>query len=160
VNDNRCPPIEVSRRIAAPASAIFRILADPNMHTEIDGSGMLRGTGSEGILTGVGDVFMMNMHFSRLGNFQMDNYVVQFDSTARIGWEPVAGRGHPEIGRRIGHRWSYHLTQDGPDATVVTEIYDCSSAPADFRHGMNNGTDWIVSMQATLERLDGVACRR
>jgi hypothetical protein len=28
------------------------------------------------------------------------------------------------------------LTPDGPDATVVTEIYDCSRAPEEDRAGM------------------------
>ncbi len=25
-----------------------------------------------------------------------------------------------------GQRWSFELTPDGPDATIVTEIFDCS----------------------------------
>jgi hypothetical protein len=34
-------PVRVSRRIEAPAADIFRVLADPRRHLEIDGSGML-----------------------------------------------------------------------------------------------------------------------
>jgi hypothetical protein len=43
---------------------------------------------------------------------------------------------------------------DGPNATVVTEIYDCSQAPEEQRLGMDNGRVWITSMTKTLARLD------
>jgi hypothetical protein len=36
-------PVEVSRRIEAPAAVIFKILANPQRHMDFDGSGMLRG---------------------------------------------------------------------------------------------------------------------
>ena len=37
-------PIEVSRRIEAPAAPIFEVLANPQRHMDFDGSGMLRVT--------------------------------------------------------------------------------------------------------------------
>lgn len=154
MNEEPCPPIKVTRRIEAPASEIFRILINPEMHKVIDGSGMLRGAETRDPITAVGDVFVMNMHYSELGDYQMDNYVVEFELDRRIGWEPVAGQGHPEIGGRVGHRWSFLMSPDGPSATIVTELYDCSSAPADFRRGMDDGKIWIDGMNATLERLD------
>ncbi|HKE51842.1 MAG TPA: hypothetical protein VKE25_10060, partial [Actinomycetes bacterium] len=48
----------------------------------------------------------------------------------------------------------------GPDATIVTEIYDCSRAPEDEREGMDNGRIWIESMAATLDRLDRACTER
>jgi len=36
-------PLEVSRRIEAPAAVVFAILASPQRHKDFDGSGMLRG---------------------------------------------------------------------------------------------------------------------
>jgi hypothetical protein len=157
VNDEPCPPVKVTRRIDAPASKIFQILTSPGMHTFIDGSGMLRGAETQDPVTAVGDVFVMNMHYPELGDYQMDNHVVEFELDRRIGWEPVAGQGHPERGGRVGHRWSFLLTPDGPNATIVTELYDCSSAPADFRRGMDNGNIWVDGMDATLERLAELA---
>ena len=59
----------------------------------------------------------------------------------------------------MGQRWSYQLTPDGPDATVVTEIYDCSRAPEEQRAGMDDGKVWLEAMAKTLERLD-VLCAR
>jgi uncharacterized protein YndB with AHSA1/START domain len=153
-------PVRVSRRIEAPAADIFRVLADPRRHLEIDGSGMLRGAVSDAAVTGVGDVFTMRMYYSAHGDYEMDNHVVEFEQDRRIGWEPEAGSGHPDTDpdstaeARWGHVWSYELTPDGPDATIVTEIYDCSRAPEDERAGMDNGKIWAKSMAETLERLD------
>jgi dihydrofolate reductase len=48
-------PITVSRRVGAPASVIFPILADPGRHREFDGSGMLRGVVRGTKISAVGD---------------------------------------------------------------------------------------------------------
>ena len=154
--------VRVSRRIEAPAAVIFLVLADPGRHLELDGSGMLRGAVTTAPVTGVGDVFIMKMYFSELGDYEMNNHVVEYEQDRRIGWEPEAGRGHRDAGEaqdgsRWGHRWSYELVKDGPDATIVTEVYDCSSAPADARTGMSDGEVWTQAMAETLERLDA-AC--
>jgi hypothetical protein len=92
----------------------------------------------------------------------MNNHVVEYEPDRCIGWEPEAGRGHPNAASeasqqaRWGQRWSYELTPDGPDATIVTEIYDCSGAPEDERAAIDNGSIWVDSMNRTLERLDGL----
>jgi hypothetical protein len=84
----------------------------------------------------------MKMFFPHLGDYEMNNHVVEYEPDRRIGWEPEAGRGHPGAApdnpdsARWGQRWSYQLTPDGPGATIVTEIYDCSQAPEDERAGM------------------------
>jgi len=153
-------PVRVSRRIEAPASEIFRVLADPRRHLEIDGSEMLRGATSDAVISGVGDVFTMAMYYSELGDYEMSNHVVEFEQDRRIGWEPEAGRGHRATAAgstaetRWGHRWSFELVPDGPGATVVTEIYDCSAAPENARADMQNGAVWAGAMGSTLERLD------
>lgn len=156
-------PVTAARRIEAPADVIFRILADPAMHTALDGTGMLRGAVTTDPVSGIGDVFVMKMYFARLGDYEMNNHVVEFEPGRRIGWEPEAGRGHPDAGpdgtepARWGHRWSFELTPDGPDATIVTEIYDCSRVPAEARTGMDGGKVWIEGMTGTLGRL-AAAC--
>jgi hypothetical protein len=164
--DDECQPVAVSRRICAPAHDIFQVLADPARHLEIDGSQSLRGAGSAAVISGVGDVFVMKMYFPHLGDYEMNNHVVEYELDRRIGWEPEAGSGHPNAtaegsdSNRWGHRWSYQLTPDGPDATVVTEIYDCSRAPEDERAQMDNGNVWAESMAETLERLDALCARQ
>jgi hypothetical protein len=155
-------PITVSRRIGAPASEIFQILADPGRHRDLDGSGMLRGVVSGARISGVGDIFVMKMYFTELGDYEMNNHVVEYEPDRRIGWEPAAGRGHPnaapeaERQARWGQRWSFELAPDGPDATTVTEIFDCSRVPDDERVDIDNGNIWVESMTRTLERLDAL----
>jgi len=162
MTDVEYQPVTASRRICAPAHDIFQVLANPVRHLELDGSGSLRGAASTEMISGVGDVFVMKMYFSHLGDYEMNNHVVEYEQDRRIGWEPEAGRGHPAAAEesseqsRWGQRWSYQLTPDGPDATVVTEIYDCSRAPADARAQMDNGKVWAESMAKTLERLDAL----
>jgi hypothetical protein len=151
--------VSVSRRIEAPAKTIFGVLADPGRHTEIDGSGMLRGAVTSDVITGAGDVFVMKMYFERLGDYQMNNRVVVFEQDRLIGWEPAAGDGHPdESSGGWGHRWTFSLVPYGPDATVVTESYDCSRVPAEEQANMDGGRVWLDDMARTLELL-AKACR-
>jgi hypothetical protein len=153
-------PITVSRRICAPASEIFQLLANPGRHRDLDGSGMLRGLVSGTTISRVGDVFVMQMYFDELGDYQMINHVVEYEPDRRIGWEPEAGHGHPNAEpaadrpARWGQRWSFELTPDGPDATVVTEIFDCSRVPEDEQVDIDYGSIWVDSMRQTLDRLD------
>jgi len=166
VTDEEYEPVAVSRRIDAPAHQIFQILASPDRHLDLDGSGSLRGATSSAMISGVGDVFVMKMYFPHLGDYEMNNHVVEYEQDRRIGWEPEAGRGHPNAAPdsseapRWGHRWSYQLTPDGPDATVVTEIYDCSQVPEEERAEIDNGNIWAESMAKTLERLDALCVQR
>lgn len=155
-------PVAVSRRIAAPAADLFRILADPRRHPEMDGSGMLRGAVSHEVVRAVGDVFVMRMHHPPYGDYEMDNHVVEYEQDRRIGWEPQPGRNHPDAApggtgaTRWGHRWTYELTPAGPDATVVTARYDCSRLSPDMRASMDGGRVWTTAMTATLERLEAL----
>ena len=159
-------PVAVSRRICAPAQEIFQVLANPVRHTEFDGSQMLRGAVTPTVISGAGDVFVMKMYYSEIGEYEMNNHVVEYEQDRRIGWEPEAGRGHPDYHpgslapARWGQRWIYQLTPDGPDATIVTEIYDCSAAPEHERAEIDNGAIWAGDMAKTLERLDALCARR
>ena len=161
-------PVEVSRRIEAPAALIFEILANPQRHMDFDGSDMLRGAVIDRPISGVGETFTMKMH--RLGrDYLMLNYVVEFEPNRRISWEPAPGDlatagGNPsKVGIPAGYRWGYTLTPDGDNATVVTEVFDCG--PEENRWILlHEGGEWIngtnsvlESMTATLERLEKVS---
>jgi len=162
-----CKPVEVSRRIEAPAALIFKILANPQRHMDFDGSGMLRGAVLDGPISDVGDTFTMKMH--RLGDdYLMINYVVEFAPGRRIFWEPAPGDPSraegddpSKVGIPAGYRWGYILTPDGEDATVVTEVFDYGPLPEDLlRDGgaWINGTNSVLeSMAASLERLEKIS---
>ncbi|NAS25362.1 hypothetical protein GT755_27215 [Herbidospora sp. NEAU-GS84] len=156
--------VAVSRRIKAPAEDIFRILADPRRHPDLDGSGMLRGCVRDAAVSGVGDVFVMRMHYERYGDYEMNNHVVEFEPDRRIGWEPRPGRGHPdatEPGTAWGHRWIFDLRPDGAGATAVTEIFDGSRMPEDKRAEVDSGRAWWqTQMASTLERLAALCIAR
>lgn len=153
-----CRPVVVSRRINAPAGAIFEILADPRRHTDLDGSGMLRGAVTDSVVTGVGDVFVLKMFFSELGDYEMANLVVDYELNRRIHWQP---RRHDIEEDSWGQRWGFELTPDGTAATIVTEIFDCSAWPELERvEDLDNGKIWIDAMTRTLERLDELSTGR
>lgn len=150
--------VSVSRTVPAPADVVFALLADPTRHPEIDGSGMVRAATSSGPIGGAGDTFTMRMHNDEMGDYEMINHVVEYEAGRRIAWEPVllhAGRPEDEedVGVRSGHRWSYHLEPLGPGATVVTESYDCSTAPAWLQKAVKGGQRWQRSMEATLDNV-------
>lgn len=166
-------PVEVSRRIEAPAATIFEILANPQRHTDFDGSDMLRGAVVDHPISKVGDTFVMKMH--RLGDdYLMLNYVVEFEPDRRIFWEPAPGDPSraegddpSKVGIPAGYRWGYVLTPDGDNATIVTEVFDYGRVSEEIRQAlMRDGGAWIngansmvESMAATLERLESVATK-
>ena len=153
---DECRPVSASRRINAPVAEIFRLLADPSRHPDFDGSGMLRPGGSSEVIANVGDVFVMKMHLATLGDYEMPNRVVVYETNRAIGWEPGPRSDNPANTEQNvnGSRWRFDLTSDGPDATVVTETYDCSDSPEHVRKAVDNGKAWIEGMTKTLERLD------
>jgi hypothetical protein len=159
-------PLEVSRRIEAPAALIFKILASPQRHKDFDGSDMLRGVVVDRPISGVGDTFTMKMF--RLGDdYLMINHVVEFEQDRRIFWEPAPGdpsrtegNDPSKVGIAAGYRWGYILAPDGDVATVVTEVFDHGPLPEEL---LRDGAAWIngfntvlVSMAASLEMLDKI----
>jgi uncharacterized protein YndB with AHSA1/START domain len=159
MTDGTGTPVSVSRQIQAPADQLFEMLADPARHPGIDGSGMLRHAIGRQVITGVGDTFTMSMHNDEMGDYEMTNHVVEYQPNRRIGWEPVLTAASREqdqadLHDRAGHRWIFELTPVGPDATVVTEIYDCTQAPEWLRTVVKGGQRWRASMTTTLDKLD------
>ena len=103
---------EATRIVPASAADIFELLATPARHSEIDGSGTVRGTqrGTPARLA-LGTKFGMNM---RLGApYKILNEVVEFEEDRRIAWRHFAG-----------HVWRYILEPLGERATKVTEQFD------------------------------------
>ena len=166
-------PVEVSRRIEAPAAPIFEILANPQRHVDFDGSDMLRGAVFDRPISRVGDAFTMKMNFDRLGgDYLMLNYVVEFEPDRRIFWEPAPGDPSraegddpSKVGIPAGYRWGYILTPDGADATVVTEVFDYGTVTEEIRQFLlRDGGAWIngnnsvlESMTSSLERLEKIS---
>jgi uncharacterized protein YndB with AHSA1/START domain len=151
--------VSVSRRVGAPPAAVFAVLADPGRHPGIDGSGMLVQAVGQPVISRVGDTFTMRMHNAEMGDYEITNHVVEYVPGQRIAWEPSLSNAsraedQADIGTRNRHRWSYELTPDGPDGTLVTETYDCTRSPDWLRKAVKGGHRWIAPMRATLEKLE------
>jgi carbon monoxide dehydrogenase subunit G len=139
-----------SRVIAAPAQAIFDVLADPDMHRVIDGTDSVRAPTSGGARLGLGSEFGMRMRI--WVPYRITNRVVEFEEGRRIAWTHFGGA-----------RWRYELEPvDG--GTRVTETFDWSTGtPVLFdlfmrvsRFERRNE----AGIERTLERLAGVVATR
>lgn len=158
------PSISVSRDISVPAGVIFSLLCRPSAHAILDGSGMVRDAINDVILKSVGDVFYMNMFNDVLGNYVIENRVVEFVQERRITWEPVLRSVEKaefqfRVGRPALHQWGWQLTALDVQRTKVTEFFDCSRSPQWLQAATRDGEEWrsaIESSLANLERL--VAC--
>jgi len=114
--------IEVSRRIEAPAARVFALLADPGRHAEIDGSGTVRSAAAQGPVGAVGERFRMRMHREdRGGDYETDNVVTTYEPGRAIGWATTYPDQEP-----VGYTYTYLLSPDGDEHTVVTQVYDWS----------------------------------
>lgn len=138
--------ITVERTINAPADRIFALLSDAAKHSEIDGSGTLRGTKQASRPLKLGTRFGMSMHMGAA--YKTSNEVIEFEQDRRIAWKTTGAKGL--IGGRI---WRYELAPtDG--GTLVKETWDVSQDRQKFllKHSRmapaaKNG------MRKTLERI-------
>ncbi len=153
--------VSVSRRIEVPAERLFALLADPATHPLIDGSGMVREPVAAVTLSGTGDTFRMNMHHDEWGDYQMHNEVVEYQAGQLLVWQParveVSGPEQQEVIRSAWYRWGFEFAPDGPDATIVTETFDCSRSPEQLRDAVREGEGWRDAMTASLAKLELLA---
>ena len=142
--------VSAERVIPAPPEAIFELLAHPERHKEIDGSGTLQGLKGTCDRLQRGSTFGMSM---KLGvPYSMANTVIEFEDNWRIAWQTLGGG---KIGSKVGGRiWRYELEPvDG--GTKVRESRDISQeSPL---------TKWMVrrdanhtkkNLEATLDRIE------
>jgi hypothetical protein len=103
-------------------AALFATLARPAAHLAADGSGMLRGLsdGTPATITGVGQIFGIEMTDEQGRDYSVDNHVTAFEPDRRIAWLP-AGRGREPV----LVEWSWEFTPDG-DGTRIDVTCDWS----------------------------------
>ena len=153
------PSISVSRDIPESAGRIFSVLARPAAHPEVDGSGMVRKPLADVVISKVGDVFAMNMFNDDLGDYVMENTVVEFEPERRIVWEPVMRSiDRPVFPSRVihpaYHQWGWQLERLDADHTRVTEFFDCSRSPDWLQEAVKGGERWRPEIEASLENLE------
>ncbi|MGB7448497.1 MAG: SRPBCC family protein [Ornithinimicrobium sp.] len=140
-------PLAVARQVfvAAPASAIFALVADPRRHGELDGSGTVRDTVSAPERLEVGSQFSVAMKQYGLP-YSITSTVTAYDPDRRIEWR------HP-----LGHRWRWELTPQEGGSTLVTETFDYSRARSPqglelFRFPSKNGAGITATLEALAAR--------
>jgi len=127
--------------ISAPAKVVFAVLADPNTHAAIDGTGWVRQPLDSERLREPGQIFRMAMYNDNHPNkfYEMVNKVVVCDPPNAISWKPGQDVSSPqalldrapEDGNLAfgGWIWRYDLMPVGPSETEVRLTYDWSAVP-------------------------------
>ena len=134
-----------TRVISAAPQVIFDLLADPDKHPEIDGSGTVKASRASGPRRlALGSRFGMDMHMGL--PYKILNTVVEFEENQLIAWRHF-----------YGHRWRWQLRDLGDGRTEVTETFDWSTARwVWFIKLMGFPKKHPVDMAKTLERLEAV----
>ena len=116
---NEQQAITVSRIIDAPAGDLFHLLSNPERHHELDGSGMVVSDEKTNRIAAVGDVFTMNMHNAKMGDYKTDNHVTGYDHNKLLAWQTAVAGTEP-----AGWEWVWELQALGSDSTEVALTYD------------------------------------
>ena len=139
--------VSATRDIAASASVIFELIADPAQQPRWDGNDNLASAAGGQRVRGVGDVFVMSITQGGV----RENHVVDFEEGRRIAWKPAEqDKSTP------GHRWAWELEPIDSNHTRVTHTYDWTELTEEKRQIVARA---ITSdkLQASLDRLASVA---
>jgi hypothetical protein len=125
--------LAVSLRVKASPSEVFRIVTDPTLQVEIDGSGMLEAAPNARRLEAVGDTFEMDMDREPLGDVPMGKYKV-LNTVTRIVPDVLLewSVGNAERGA-FGHVYGWEITPVSDDETEITNYCDWSGIPEEYR---------------------------
>jgi hypothetical protein len=127
----------VNATVDAPAAAVFGVLADPNTHQDIDGTGWVRDALDPQPLTAVGQVFRIAMYHDLHPDkdYEMANQVTALEPDRVIGWAPggLTEDGSVDLG---GWTWRYDLEPLGAEQTRVVLTYDWSNATPAVRENI------------------------
>ncbi|MCB1016303.1 MAG: SRPBCC family protein [Acidimicrobiales bacterium] len=145
--------ITVERVIVAPPEAIFRYLANANLHHEIDGSGTVVAARDAPDPLVLGSTFGMSM---KMGvPYSMVSTVVEYEPNRRIAWQT---KGPGRIGGRFGGRiWRYELEPVG-GGTAVRESWDIRQESPLTKPLVKAlaSKETARNMAATLERIEAL----
>ncbi len=125
--------VQVSRTVRASAAEVFRLVADPEGHVKIDGSGMLLAAPDATPLVAVGDEFEMKMDREPLGDVPMGKYTVLNRVTKLVPGELVEWNvGLGEQGP-FGHVYGWRITVLDDEHVEITNYCDWSGIPEEYR---------------------------
>lgn len=145
--------VSVERVIPAPAEKIFALIADPERHREIDGSGTVgEARDVEGELA-LGSEFGMNMHW--FVPYAMKSRVIEFERNRRLAWQTVPTYAIAEK-FAAGRIWRYEL-EPVEGGTLVRESWDISREALLTKPMVKRlAGKTRISMTRTLERIEQI----
>lgn len=147
--------VTVERLIPASAEPIFDLIAHPDRHQEIDGSGTVRESKGEGKgeRVSLGSKFGMSMKMGMA--YSMESTVIEFEEDRRLAWQT---RGAGLLGKVLsgGRIWRYELEPvDG--GTLVKETWDISEESAMSKRAVKRlASQTEKNMAKTLERIEEI----
>lgn len=139
--------VSASRRVDAPAAAIFELIADPARQPDWDGNDNLAQAAPGQRVRGVGDVFVMTLTHGPV----RENHIVEFDEGRLIAWRPSEPDSAPP-----GHLWRWQLDPVDDATTDVTHTYDWTelSDPNRLERAQATTAD---KLRASIDRLAALA---
>ena len=147
--------------VDAPAAAVFRVLADPSTHPDIDGTGWLREALDSRPITNVGQIFRIAMYHDAHPDkhYVMANQVIALEPDRVIAWAPGGPTedGGVDLG---GWTWRYDLEPLGDRQTRVILTYDWSNVPAAIRENIEFPPFPVAHLQNSLANLANLALVR
>ena len=145
--------VSVERVITAPAERIFELLAHPDRHHDIDGSGSVRDAKQSPPRLTMGAQFGMSM---LLGiKYSTVNEIIEFDDGKRIAWQtrPAGNLQGRFFGGRI---WRYELEPvDG--GTRVRESWDVSQEKGPIKNVLRTGRSKDHTRKSMEQTLTNIA---
>ena len=149
--------VSATRRIAAPASALFAIVSSPEGHVRIDGSGMLEAAPDAKTPTAVGDTFDMDMDRAPLndipgmGKYKVRNVVTQIVPDRLFEWG-IGGIGTP----LVGHVYGWQLDPVSDTETDVTNYCDWTNIGDEIRARRTWPIVPVHMLEQSVEKLEQI----
>ncbi|USQ80176.1 SRPBCC family protein [Ornithinimicrobium faecis] len=135
--------VSARREVAASATAIFDLIADPAQQPTWDGNDNLAHAAPGQRVHAAGDMFVMSLTNGK----DRENHVVEFEEGRLIAWLPASPGEEP-----AGHVWRWELEPIDASRTSVTHTYDWSNLTDENRLARARATT-VESLEASLSRL-------
>ncbi|WP_280468827.1 SRPBCC family protein [Nocardia cyriacigeorgica] len=142
--------VSAEREIAAPASVIFELIADPAQQPRWDGNDNLAEAGLDQRVRAVGDVFTMTLTNGHV----RDNHVEEFTEGRLLAWRPSEPGKQPP-----GHLWRWEVEALDDGRALVRHTYDWSRLTDENRLPRARATT-SDKLAASIERLAELAERQ
>ena len=138
--------VQASLAVAAPASRVFDLIADPAWQPAWDGNDNLTEAADGQRIRGVGDVFTMTLTKGSI----RENHVVEFAEGRRVAWCPAEPGQEPP-----GHLWRWEVEAVDATHARVTHTYDWTrlTDPNRLERARATTTDALLASLDALRRL-------